>query len=608
MITNLKFLWRLMKGNRFYYIAGIGAIGFSTLISFMVPMIFKTTIDSVLGKQPITNLKDIFSYFSSKYGSDFFVENLWILALVLVLLTVCAGVFSFFSGKWLAIASEKTAENIKVALYDHIQNLPYNDHVNSQTGDIIQRCTSDVETIRTFIAVQFREIGRAFFLLGIAVPLMISLHVKMTLVAMLTVPVILAYSLTFFVKVQRAFKNSDEAEGRMSSVLQENLTSMRVVRAFAREKYEFDKFEEKNIEYRDLTYKLICILARYWSVSELMTMFQVALILLTGTFFALSGKITIGTLVAFIAFEGMILFPIRQMGRILTDMGKAIVSIQRIKEILDKDIERINSGLRCPSILGNIEFENVHFGYVKDVSVLYDISFTVKAGMTVGIIGPTGSGKSTLISLLLRLYDYTGGSIRIDGVELRDIEKSWIRTHIGIVLQEPFLYAKTIKENIGLALKDYTDSQIVESAKMAMINDSIENFESGYNTLVGERGVNLSGGQKQRVAIARAVIKNSPILIFDDSLSAVDNETDKLIRKSIYKNKNQATRFIISHRLASIYDADLILVLDRGKIIESGNHEELLLRKGMYYSFWKIQNVTEERNTGELEAVLPLQL
>lgn len=593
-----------MRGNRCYYTAGISAIGLSALISFMIPLIFKTTIDSVLGKQPYTHFNDIFIYVSTKYGSNFFAENLWILALVLVLLTVCSGGFSFFAGKWLSTASERTAEKIKITLYNHIQRLPYDDHVNIKTGDLIQRCTSDVETIRKFIAVQFREIGRAFFLLGIAIPLMISLDVKLTLVAMAMVPVIFVYSLTFFVKVQKAFQDSDESEGRMSNVLQENLTGIRVVRAFAREKYEFEKFEEKNIEYRELTYKLICILARYWSVSELMTMFQVALILLFGIFFALAEKITIGTLVAFISFEGMILFPIRQMGRILTDMGKAIVSIRRIKEILDKEVEQVNCGLRCPSIQGNIEFKHVHFGYVKDVSVLHDISFSVKAGMTVGVIGPTGSGKSTLISLLLRLYEYTSGSITVDGVELKTIDKAWIRKNIGIVLQEPFLYAKTIKENIGLTIENYTDSQIVKAAKMSVIHKSIENFENGYNTLVGERGVNLSGGQKQRVAIARAVINNSPILIFDDSLSAVDNETDTLIRKSIFTNKKQATKFIISHRLTSIYNSDLILVIDKGEITESGNHEELLLQKGLYYSFWRIQNETEERDTMECEAVL----
>lgn len=290
----------------------------------------------------------------------------------------------------------------------------------------------------------------------------------------------------------------------------------------------------------------------------------------------------------------MLIWPTRQLGRTLTDMGKAVVSVRRINEILDEPIEVLEENHLKPEIKGNISFEHVYFEYEKNKPVLKDITFTVKAGDTVAIIGPTGSGKSSLIHLLARLYEYTKGSIKIDGIELKNIDKAWIRKNVGIVQQEPFLFAKTIRENIKLANPKIEDERMYESAKIANIHKDIMSFDKGYDTYVGERGVSLSGGQKQRMTIARTIINQCPIVIFDDSLSAVDTETDLSIRKELKKRKNKSTTIIISHRISTVSEADLIIVLDKGRIVQMGNHESLLKEEGLYKRIYQIQNTIDD--------------
>ncbi|WP_226984159.1 ABC transporter ATP-binding protein [Halothermothrix orenii] len=321
-------------------------------------------------------------------------------------------------------------------------------------------------------------------------------------------------------------------------------------------------------------------------------MFQMGIVLVGGVYFAATGRISLGTLVVFITYEGFLLWPIRQMGRILSDMGKTQVSLGRIGEILKEDLEE-NDGKLKPEIKGNIEFEDVYFSYDDNKPVLNGISFRIKAGETVAILGPTGSGKSTLVQLLARLYDYSKGSIRIDGIEITDIDKKWLRRQVGLILQEPFLFARSIKENIKLANMEADDSKVYEAANMAAIHDVITSFDQGYDTLVGERGVSLSGGQKQRVAIARTLIRDCPILIFDDSLSAVDTETDAAIQKELRERKDNATTIIISHRITTLARADRILVLDKGRIVQSGSHEELIRQPGLYRRIWNIQSSLE---------------
>ncbi len=593
-MKKLQLLWKLMKGNRLLYFGAIISIGIATLFTFLSPLVIRLTIDSIIGNSPMVIPPWMSELIGRFGGKNFLTGNLWICGGVLVLLSILNGIFTYFKGKWSAMAAESTAKNIREKLYDHLQHVSYDYHVKAETGDLIQRCTSDVDTIRGFLAVQFVEIGRALFMLLMALLIMFRLSVAMSLVAMVVIPVIFSFSVVFFLRVKKAFKDSDESEGRLSTVLQENLTGVRVVRAFARQEYEIGKFEERNAEYRDLTYRLILLLAGYWSLSDLLCMLQLGAVLTFGVYWTTLGKISLGTLVVFTTYEGMLLWPIRQMGRILTDMGKTMVSLERIQQILDHPLETEDeSGLK-PEIKGKVEFDKVCFGYDEKHPVIKDVSFTVKPGQTVAILGPTGSGKSTLMHLIPRLYDYQSGRLLIDGVDIREMDKKWLRQNVGIVLQEPFLFSKTIKENIGLAIHELDETEVLEAARVAAVHDSISEFEKGYDTVVGERGVTLSGGQKQRVAIARTLIKNSPILIFDDSLSAVDTETDAAIRKALDGRKRKATTFIISHRISTLAEADFILVLEHGQIVQQGTHQALVSEPGLYQRIWSIQNALEK--------------
>ncbi len=607
IMKKFKLIWNFMKGSRSLYVFSIAAIGFATFIRFIWPMILRVTIDSIIGDNPMQvqgwlapAFENIFHFLG---GKSILAQSLWMCSFILILLTLSRGIFLFFKGKWSAVASESIVQNIRDRLYDHLQYLPFEYHVKAKTGDLIQRCTSDLETIRRFLAIQFVEVGRALFMLTFALSFMLPMNVKMTLISLSLVPLIFAFAVVFFIKVKIAFKESDESEGRLSTVLQENLTGVRVVRAFARQKFEIDKFDGKNVEYRDKTYHLIRLLAWYWSVSDFFSLMQIGAVVILGTFWAAKGIISLGTLMAFSSYVGMLLWPIRQMGRVLTDMGKAQVSVERIHEILDEPIEDLDEGSSLEKINGEIEFKNVSFQYEEGKQILKNVSFKAEKGQTIAILGPTGSGKTTMVNLLPRLYDYQSGSITIDGKDIRSISKKTLRRNIGIVLQEPFLFSRTIKENIGLAKKKAKDDDVFQAAQIASIHDVIMDFEQGYKTAVGERGVTLSGGQKQRVAIARTIINGNPILIFDDSLSAVDTETDAAIRKKLRMRREKVTTFIISHRLSTLAEADVILVLDNGELVQKGTHLQLIEQEGLYKRIWAIQTSLEEELALEQEGI-----
>lgn len=601
MLFRLKILWNFMKGNRALYMRAIIAVGIATLLSLIGPLVLRVMIDSIIGDKPMHMPGWLQSFIQSLGGRSVLSMNLWLGSLILVTLTVVGGLFLFLKGKWSAIASESIAKNIREQLYDHLQHLPYDYHVKAQTGDLIQRCTSDLNTVRRFISIQFIEVGRAIFMVSAVLPIMLMLNVRMAIISMAVVPIIFSFAVIFFIKVKKAFQVSDEAEGKLSTVLQENLTGVRVVRAFARQMFEIDKYDHINSEFRDLTYRLIRLLAWYWSISDFICLSQIGTVLLLGAYWASKGVISLGTFFVFISYVGMLLWPVRQMGRILTDMGKALVSIGRIQEILAQPIEDIKVSLHRPRINGDIEFKNVFFEYEERKPILKNVSFKVKQGQTIAILGPTGSGKSSLVHLLAGLYDYKKGSIRIDGLEVKEIDKKWLRQNVGIVLQEPFLFSKTMKDNIGLAKREVKETEVHEAARIAAIHDVILEFEKGYETPVGERGVTLSGGQKQRIAIARTLVKEYPILIFDDSLSAVDTETDAAIRKALKERSHKATTFIISHRINTISEADMILVLDNGELVQSGTHEELIRQAGLYRRVWALQNALEEELEHEME-------
>jgi ATP-binding cassette subfamily B protein len=534
-------------------------------------------------------------------GIGYFKQNLIVSSLIIIGICLINAVFTFIKEISASLASESSIKFLKDKLYDHMQKLPYEYLNNSQTGDLIQRCTSDVETIRKFISIQAVEIVRVIFMVITSIVIMLNINTRLTLLSVVTMPFLIVISYAFYKNVKKTFREVDIKEGELTTTLQENLTAVRVVRAFARENYEMDKFQKNNKEFKALVYKLIKHLAFFWGASDVVCLSQIAIVVFSSILMADRGLITVGTLILFITYVTMLIWPVRQLGRLLSDFGKMQVSLNRVFEVLNEEEEKEADDVVKPDLCGSIIFNNVYFKFDGDNNyLLNNISFEVKPGQTVAILGSTGSGKSTLMHLLLRLYDYSSGSITINGTELKNIEKRYLRKNIGVVLQDPFLFSRTIKENIKMAKYGAFDSEIYDVTQLASVHNVITSFENGYDTVVGEKGVTLSGGQKQRVAIARALIKNSPVVIFDDSLSAVDTETDAQIRRGLKFWGGDKITFLISQRVNTIKNADIILVMENGLITATGNHEQLIAKEGLYKRVWGIQNRLEDELTSEV--------
>jgi len=582
VFIHMKKLFGYLKGYGGPFSLAIIAIILATVMQLSVPILIKYAIDSIIGDVEPGRLQ---------FLMDAFGKNLGGVVLIIVVMSLLRGVFMFLKGYLSSYAAENIAKDIREKLYTQIQYMTFERHTRKETGDMVQRCTSDVETIRRFLGVQVVDLGRIIFMLGFTLVIMSTLNAELTLYSMIMIPVLFLFSYIFFTKIQKTFKKSDEAEAKLTTVLQENLSGVRVVRAFGREEHEIDRFEDVNASHRNITYKLIETLAVFWASSDFLTLLQNGIVLVVGAGMVIRGELTIGTLTAFITYVSMLLWPVKQLGRLLSEFGKTTVSIGRIEEILNEDIEVDQPNEGEPEIYGNISFQNVSFGYDEHQRVLENVSFDLPVGSTLGILGSTGSGKSTLVHLLQRLYDYEG-SIQIDGHELKDIRRGWIRKKIGLVLQEPHLYAKTVKENIGITKRTYKEKEIFDAAKAASIHSNILTFKEGYDTIIGEKGVSLSGGQKQRIAIARTIIdEEKKILIFDDSLSAVDTETDMRIRNALKDRSKDITTLIISHRIATLAEADNIIVLDEGRIVQMGTHEELIREEGLYKRIWDLQQM-----------------
>ena len=568
----------------------------SMVFNALTPQIIKITVDSVLGSEAAELPAFVARFVQLEVLRAEPVKALWIAALAVMVTAVLRGVCSFGQRIWLSKGSEGFVKGIRDALYRHIQHLSFAWHTAHSTGDMIQRCTSDVDVIRSFVCNQLTEVVRTVFLILLYMGIMFSMNVKLSLVALAFLPIVGLSSGVFYNKISSRFQAADEAEGDLTTCAQENLTGVRVVRAFGREKFEVDRFNEKNNRFSNLWIKLGKLLSVYWASGTFLTCLQVMVILLVGVVETVRGEMTLGAFLAFLTYNESLAWPVRSLGRVLSDMSKAGVSMDRVGYILKAPEETDAPDAVEASARGDIVFDHVTFGY-EGQPVLKDVSFTIPQGSTFAILGGTGSGKSTLVHLLDRLYDLKDGqgSITIGGVDIRKMKRADLRRQIGLVLQEPFLFSQTIRENISATRPKASEGELRRAATIACVDDAISEFPQGYDTVVGERGVTLSGGQKQRVAMARMLVQQAPVMIFDDSLSAVDAETDTKIRAALRDNLGDATVILISHRVTTLMQADRILVLDGGCVSDIGTHQELISRPGIYKEIYDIQMSSDDR-------------
>ena len=588
----------LIGQNWTHFLWALIATIMMVIIGFLTPLLLSEIVDSILGSEPFTMPDFLMNPINALGGRDFLRQNLWIPALALILMNVVNGVFTFIKGRSSAIASENIARKLRNDLYRHLQHLPFAYHVKAQAGELIQRCTSDVDTIRRFLAVQVMEVVNTVLMVVIAMSILLPRSVPITLYSLILVPPLFCFATWFFKMVHKSFEVADEADGVLNAVLQENLSGVRVVRAFGQQEREVEKFDRVNNDLRKKNLRLNELLAIYWGGGDAISMPQPLLTLVVCIIYACNGWITVGTLIVFTSTLGMLLFPIRQLGRTLSDAGKAMVSMKRVQAILHEEAEPDEPNALKPDLHGDIVFDHVSFAYPDDnVPVLRDVSFTIPAGKTAAVLGGTGSGKSTMMYLLQRLYTPTSGKITIGGVDIQQIDRKYLRAHVGLILQEPFLYSKSIRENVGITAPEQEAERIEHAADIASASGFIAKADKGWETVVGERGVTLSGGQKQRIAIARTLLKDNNILIFDDSLSAVDTEPDAQIRAALRHEQKDVTTLIISHRVTTLSQADLILVLENGQITQQGTHAELCSQPGLYQRINSIQNALEEELT-----------
>lgn len=589
--TKTKLILHFLKGSkRFFALSMLFAV-LASLLDMVNPRIISFVVDSVIGDKE-SSLPAAANAFIERFGGiPALREHPFLIACGTCVIGLLAALFRYFFRTGNARGAETFVCRMRDELFAHIMYLPYKWHGENSTGDIIQRCTSDVQTIKRFVSEQMVQLFRTIIMITLAVYFMGRIHFRVMLGSALMIPVIVIYSLIFHVRIGEAFEKVDVEEGVLSSIVQENLTGVRVVRAFGREVYERGRFEKQNEHYTGFWINLMRITSVYWSFADVLIGLQVLFILILGSNACIHGTLTAGGFIAMLSYNMMLMWPVRQLGRVISEMSKAGISIERLRYIMNSDLEedREDAG-EMP--VGDIVFENVSYSYPGGTGpVLRGIDFTIPKGSTLGILGSTGSGKSTLMYLLLRLYelDPDNGRITIGGVDIKDIRRDSLREKIGTVLQEPYLFSRTLSENIGMADRNAEMKDIRRAARIASIDDAIESFTNGYQTFVGERGVTLSGGQKQRTAIAQMLVRKPPVMVFDDSLSAVDAETDMKIRHAIRENTGESTVILIAHRITTIMNADHIIVLDQGRIREQGTHEELLAKDGLYRKIYDLQ-------------------
>ena len=617
-------LWRMATGFRKIYLVAVVAAGLAALSRSAVFYLLRFFVDDVLT------------------SADRQWQILWVAAGIIVL-ALLQGLFSFGMGRLAAQTAEGVARRLRNYLYDHMQRLTFTYHDTMQTGELIQRATSDVDTLRRLFQDQLIGIGRTGLLFLVNISALALLHGWLALLSIPMLPVVAVASFFFFKRMETVFESYQSQDAAVSNRLQEKLTGVRVVKAFARQSYEMERFEEENWEKYRRGVKIANLHTLFWPFIEFLTGGQILFGMYMASMMALNGEISIGTYVAFIGLLAATMWPVQGIGRLVAHVSTGLVSLNRVQEIIRQERELLEEGSAPTNkrLRGALQFRNVQFAYEtpaaeeskeakkgkganKDLQetrrrafaergyVLRDINFDVQPGQVIGLLGATGSGKSSLVNLLPRFYDYSGGNITLDGEELRAYARGFLRSQIGIVQQEPFLFSTTIRNNITYGLgRDVSEEEMEAAARAAAIHDVVQTFPKGYDTLVGERGVTLSGGQKQRVTIARTLLKDPAILLLDDATSSVDTATDATIRAALSRLMQGRTTFIIAHRVQSVMTADQILVMEAGRIIQRGSHNELVSQPGVYRQVFELQVQIEadlEREIAEVVEAAEVKL
>ena len=637
--TNTSLILFFLKGSMRYFAAGAVCACLVALFDLIIPRLIQYTVDAVIGG----NLSSVPVWAAGLIGDlggvSFLRRHLW-MAAAAVAAAALAGALSRYGFR---VSNEKGSETFlqrtRNQLFRQILSLPYSWLGENSTGDIIQRCTSDIETIRVFVSEQLTSLLHVFILVFMSLYFMITIQPKLTAAAAIFIPIMIVSSLVFYGLIGNEFETVDSEEGHLSAIAQENLTGVRVVRTFGREKFERERFEAQNEFYTNHWIRLMRVLAAFWVSGNIIATVRNMTVAVYGAVLCVGNELTAGGLIAFLSYNALMSLPVRRIGRVIADMSKTGVSMERLRYIMnavpedapDREKARNTSGtkntegsgdfgtagdpadlpqeIRFAPMDRDIEFSHVSFRYREDApEVLHDVSMKIRAGSTVGILGATGAGKSTLMLLLDRMWELPPeqGKICVGGVDIRNIDRGWLRRNIGMVLQEPYLFSRTLEENLAIAMPDdqdpaNTDFEAVEekalrraqeirrAAQTACLDEAVERFADGYETFVGERGVTLSGGQKQRAAIAQMLVRRTPVMIFDDSLSAVDAETDARIRRALQENTSEATVILIAHRITTLRHADEIFVLENGRIAEHGNHDELMSMGGIYSRVYELQ-------------------
>jgi ATP-binding cassette subfamily B protein len=585
-------LWRMLTGYRWIYLLAALTQGTAGLAKTCTFLLLRYFIDDVLAGGTSSPL--------SAYRSELYLA---FIALGFVGLALVEGSSTFISGRLAAKAAESVARRLRNYLFDHMQRLSFAYHAKTPTGELIQRSTSDVDALRRFYAEQAIGIGRIVMMFAINFTAISFLQWKLGLISVAVMPLIVLISIIFFRRSSQLYESYQEQEAVLSTTLQENLTGVRVVKAFARQEYERLKFDKDNWEKFLRGKRLTALHAFFWPLTDVLCTAQLLGGFTMAALMAIQGEISLGTYLAYVGMVVWLIWPMRQLGRLIVQTSTGLVSYHRVMEVIKQDREPLTEGDYQPErdVTGRIEFRNVSFAYEGDSEVLKDITFTCQPGQAIAILGSTGSGKTTLMNLLPRFYEYTAGSLTLDGIELTRYPRRFLRQQIGIVEQEPFLFSRSLRENIAYGVgREVADAEVQAAARAAAIHQVITTFPDGYHTLVGEKGVTLSGGQKQRMAIARTLLKNPRILILDDSTSSVDLETEAEIRLALENLMRGRTTFIIAHRIQSVMNADLILVLDRGRIIQCGRHAELVAQPGVYRKIFEFQTLIEAKLEAEI--------